>query len=711
IRQIGEPRGSSLVYGGRQFGKTTLLHMVVREYHRPERGSFAWVEEIRNVGSPEDPYGSSRVWQLIWKKLVEFELFPKTKSGSSRDAQSPDEISSRIERRLNDDPTLRILVLLDEADQFLECEKRSNFDELSRMRTLMEKTDYRFKVVFCGLKDVQRYYTEVNHPFAQLSKPVEVGALEPQAAIALIKGPMESLGIFFESEDVVTRILSYTNYHPALIQLFCAELVERVRSRSDEPPYTCTMQDVEDIYLTESFRIEMRNRFEWTIALDPRYQVIVYAMILEQLDESDGYRKRFSVSEIGEMVEAYWPEAFSGAGVGDLRPLLDELISLGVLVRTEDGLYRLRSANVVRALGSPGDIMSRLEDIISKPPPSDDKSSILRVERGKGHTKWGSITLSQARELARPASGIALVFGSNALDINGVRPALQTFLKPTMDAGPDLFSVSEMPASCKSARDVVAAINRETSRPVTGRRIMFSKSSCMTLTAENMAEAMETVGARLQRFARGGREVAKWILLLHPAEAEQWFLMPENARAGIEQHIVSEAKLAKWDREMIAHCLECEDLINTSHAVNCVYEATGGWPCLMSQFMKRALAWHKETQNPDVSGLAAQFEKDFLDNEGGMRDRFIASSGIDAITCGRQIARLVAELGPMTLEDLHSACKLEEYPELAKLSPESIEAAAAAFVACRVFDGEGLAGESSFLLTCDPTAAKVVLLP
>jgi hypothetical protein len=123
---------------------------------------------------------------------VEFELFPKTKSGSSRDAQSPDEISSRIERRLNDDPTLRILVLLDEADQFLECEKRSNFDELSRMRTLMEKTDYRFKVVFCGLKDVQRYYTEVNHPFAQLSKPVEVGALEPQAAIALIKGPMRA---------------------------------------------------------------------------------------------------------------------------------------------------------------------------------------------------------------------------------------------------------------------------------------------------------------------------------------------------------------------------------------------------------------------------------------------------------------------------------------------------------------------------------------
>jgi hypothetical protein len=149
------------------------------------------------------------------------------------------------------------------------------------------------------------------------------------------------------------------------------------------------MQDVEDIYLTESFRIEMRNRFEWTIALDPRYQVIVYAMILEQLDESDGYRKRFSVSEIGEMVEAYWPEAFSGAGVGDLRPLLDELISLGVLVRTEDGLYRLRSANVVRALGSPGDIMSAVEDIISKPPPSDDKSSILRVERGKGPYEMG----------------------------------------------------------------------------------------------------------------------------------------------------------------------------------------------------------------------------------------------------------------------------------------------------------------------------------
>jgi hypothetical protein len=82
-------------------------------------------------------------------------------------------------------------------------------------------------------------------------------------------------------------------------------------------------------------------------------------------------------------------------------------------------------------------------------------------------------------------------------------------------------------------------------------------------------------------------------------------------RAGIEQHIVSEAKLAKWDREMIAHCLECEDLINTSHAVNCVYEATGGWPCLMSQFMKRALAWHKETQNPDVSGWRRSLKRIF----------------------------------------------------------------------------------------------------
>ena len=31
---------------------------------------------------------------------------------------------------------------------------------------------------------------------------------------------------------------------------------------------------------------------------------IVYAMILEQLDEGDGYRKRFAVSEIGELANA-----------------------------------------------------------------------------------------------------------------------------------------------------------------------------------------------------------------------------------------------------------------------------------------------------------------------------------------------------------------------------------------------------------------------
>lgn len=715
IRDIGEPRGSSIVFGGRQFGKTALLHMVVREYHRPQRDSFAWVEEIRNVGAPEDPLGTALVWQLIWNRLVDFDVFPKGKPGSRRSDLSPATISSRIEKHLNQNPTMRILVLLDEADQFLESEKKGNFSELGRIRALMEKTDYRFKAVFCGLKDVQRYYTEVNHPFAQLSTPVQVGPLEPQAAEALIKEPMESLGILFESEgehnDTVTRILSYTNYHPALIQLFCAELTQRVRERGDEPPYVCTMQDVEDVYLTESFRTEMRNRFEWTIALDPRYQVIVYAMILEQLDEGDGYRKRFAVSEIGELAECYWPEAFRDVGIGDIRPLLDELINLGVLIRTEDGLYRLRSANVVRALGSPGDIESRLNDIVSKSPPSHDESSMRRVETGRLHTRWGALSLMQARELARPASGITLVFGSDAMSITGVKPALQAFLKPAMAAGPDHFSLSEPPARCKSAQDVVAHINRETSRPVIGRHIVFSKSSGMILAAESMAEALDSVGARLQRFARGGRQVAKWILLLYPDASEQWFLMTEDARAGIEQHILSEVRLTKWNNDMIAHCLGFEDMVNTTHAVKCAREATGGWPYLMSQFMKHALAWQKETQNPDASGLAAEFEENLLGGESKMRDAFIANTGMDSITCGREIVRVVAELGPMRLDDLHSARGFEEYPSLAGLSELAVDAAAAALEACGVFDGEGMAGDPSLTLTCDPIVAKVVLRP
>lgn len=713
IRDIGEPRGSSIVFGGRQFGKTALLHMVVREYHRPQRDSFAWVEDIKTVGVPEDPMGTPAVWQRICDRLAEFDLFPKARPGSKGNPLSPATISSRMEKLLADNQAMRILVLLDEADQFLESEKQGDFKELGRIRALMEKTDYRFKAVFCGLKDVQRYYTEVNHPFAQLSRPVQVGTLEPLAAEALIREPMESMGIFFDSgdehNDTVTRILSYTNYHPALIQLFCAELAQRVRRRSDEPPYICTMQDVEDVYLTQSFRNEMRNRFEWTIGLDPRYQVIVYAMILEQLDESDGYRKRFTASEIGELAEAYWPKAFRNVGIGDIRPLLDELINLGVLIRTEDGLYRLRSANVVRALGSPADIMSGLEGIVSKPPPSDDASSMRRVETGRRPTRWGTLTLMQARELARPASGITLVFGSNAMSITGVRPALGAFLKPAMAAGPELFSLSETTARCMSAVDVVAHINRETSRPVIGRHIVFSSSSRMMLNAQSMAETLDTVGARLQRFTRGRRQVAKWVLLLYPDALEQWFLMPEEAKAGIEQHVLSEVRLAKWNREMIAHCLGCEDLMNTAHTVNRVYEATGGWPYLMSQFMERALAWQKETQNPDASGLGAEFEENLLNSDSRMGDAFIAATGMDNVTCGREITRLVAELGPMRLDDLHSARDLEEYPSLAELSGSAVDAAATALEACGVFDGQGTVGDPLMILTCDPIVAKVVL--
>lgn len=105
---------------------------------------------------------------------------------------------------------------------------------------------------------------------------------------------MEAIGFSFdgdESRDAVLRILCYTNYHPALIQYFCGELVKLVRKRQQEPPYQVTITDVEGIYRREDVRSFMRERFNWTLDLDIRYQVMVYSMIAKQLHDKDGYRR------------------------------------------------------------------------------------------------------------------------------------------------------------------------------------------------------------------------------------------------------------------------------------------------------------------------------------------------------------------------------------------------------------------------------------
>jgi hypothetical protein len=366
---IVDPFGSCFIYGGRQLGKTALLRDVERNYHDPKTGFVVlWLDlKVEGIG-----YNRSidEIWTLLARKFKEEQIIPSSVSIHS----SVDTIIGHVENWLNQDKSRRILMLLDEADRFLESDGKTDgaeFQHASRIKGLMDRTNRRFKAVFAGLHNVQRTTRQENHPLAHYGDDaICVGPLledgEWREARALIEEPLASIGYRFESPDLVTLILSQTNYYPSLIQLYCSQLLDNVsdpvRAAFDLrniPPYWITAKHVNDAYQNPALRHSVRQRFDLTLQLDRRYEVMALAVAYNSLaTEGHAIVDGFSASWLREEAMYWWPEGFKDSSTYDaIRALADEMVGLGVLRHVSPGTYALRSPNVLLLMGDQDNIL------------------------------------------------------------------------------------------------------------------------------------------------------------------------------------------------------------------------------------------------------------------------------------------------------------------------------------------------------------------
>lgn len=154
---------------------------------------------------------------------------------------------------LDGDSRRRLLILLDECDQFFEADA-PRFDQTKKLKGLGSDTKDRAKVVFAGLHSVQRFSKLAsNGPFGHLAQtPKVIGPLAPQFAADLLVEPMRALGFEFADVDLVNRVLGYCSYQPFLLQMFGHRLVEvmhrkRTRRGVEGPPYTVDVADIEAV--------------------------------------------------------------------------------------------------------------------------------------------------------------------------------------------------------------------------------------------------------------------------------------------------------------------------------------------------------------------------------------------------------------------------------------------------------------------------------
>jgi hypothetical protein len=360
-RIVSKDGGGCLIYGGRQLGKSVLLNHIRCERHRPDRGELAIFVDIKPLG------GAGQPAERIWKDLAHGLL---SQPGFENVPGEPRAVVDAIEAWLARDTSRRLLVMFDEADNFLRTEHASGYPHLLRMKGLMERTGRRFKAVFAGLHNVRRMARAPNSPLPHLGEPICIGPMnqspENRAALRrLAVEPMLAAGLDYADPRLVSDMLARMNYYPSLVQVFGRQIVESLgrkpRAGSEGPRWRLDRGDLFDGAAAERIAQQIRDRFQLTLNLDVRYDCIARSIALHRLESvgkgSDILAHGLTASEVRSIT--HWPRFLAHPTLADFEELLEELVDLGVLTRYPDSRYGLRNAQVAQLLGQRDDLAAR----------------------------------------------------------------------------------------------------------------------------------------------------------------------------------------------------------------------------------------------------------------------------------------------------------------------------------------------------------------
>lgn len=632
VEELARFDGPCLLYGGRQLGKSAALRAVERRVHRPEREEHACVIDIKLVGDPAAGKEPEQLWPKLREALKAIDVLHRQVV-----VDQPDPLLRHVREWLGKGATRRLLVMFDEADSFLDADARSGFPGVTKLRELMTETQRRFKVIFTGLHNVQRFDGIPNQPLAHFGG-MRIEPLEADEAYRLVERPFHHLGYRFEDRAAILRVLSYTNYHPGLVQLFCKYLLDRLRERRDEePPHKVSRADVEAVYRDARVQQEIRTRLDWTLALDSRYQAIAWSLVYQQLGSQDGYARAYSRGELLSLLRDLWPLGFGALTFDDLTGLLEEMCGLGVLIRSEDGRYRLRSPNLVRLMGTEEDVVHRLGELAKAPRPvafDADSHHALLQDSGL----FSPLTHAQDRQVVPERSGVSLIFASEALGGSLLPKALKRLRRDEEQDG----RLLELPPGASSSRAMLDHLEREMAREVKSRRHFCYQwiRSQDPLVSERIAEAVRYC----QRVGRGA--ILRVIFLLDPEATYAWFGQPTRLREELEQTVDASVAPERWGERGVRQWLEHRDKVAVPRVVESVLEATGGWLPLLRELIDRA------TGRDDLVEVSRELGAELANGQAPIAVRIRGEIGLEPFGSALSVLRGIHTVGAIPEGDV-----------------------------------------------------------
>ena len=362
LQTILDPQGACVVYGGRQLGKTALLQRAESLRSKPEDRHYAVYTVIYNLVSEA----------ATASKIVE-DINMKTNLRLA-ETDSLKDLASQISMRFKDGSIRSLLLLIDEADSFLDSISNTGYHQLQPLVDLKRETQNDFKFVLAGLHNVcrTRNATDRNGVFGQLGMPLCIKPLSGSDALQLISRPLMYLGFQVDRYPHLETILTNTNYYPGILQFFGYMLVQSVPSQYGEyfsatngdPPFALEEKQLSAIMTSNDLNNSIKEKFRLSLKLDKRYFMLarVIAILYYEHDVPETSRDGFSKELILENAIDFGIHCLEDNDVTSIGNLLDEMVEMGILTRIEDtGGYCLRRRSFLNIIGLDSD--SLLDEI------------------------------------------------------------------------------------------------------------------------------------------------------------------------------------------------------------------------------------------------------------------------------------------------------------------------------------------------------------
>lgn len=363
LKKIKDVNGVNIVYGGRQLGKSALLMKAKKDIDKNESGDRAVYIDIKGRNYSETAL-------KISEELVIADILEKKEITSDWR-----ELAMSIRMRLKDEdkPIHYFLLLLDEADAFLDSCKDVQYKPFDALKDIQAVGEGRFKFVVAGLRDVLRFEHEAalndNSVLPQLSS-MTVKPFKYAEAKELLEYPLSYLGFRFrddvETDTLVSAILSHTNSFPGMLQLYCTKLIEAMKNgyagykEAGTPPYYVSEDHIKKVLGEDNLQEEIRQKFFITLTVGSDNYYLLIAMITAYLYKNDEgicvtpndvltFAKDFEIKDIA----ALSPEKVAA--------LMEEMRGLNVLQHNGEHGYRFTHFSFFQMMGTKAYLEQELE--------------------------------------------------------------------------------------------------------------------------------------------------------------------------------------------------------------------------------------------------------------------------------------------------------------------------------------------------------------